>query len=206
VGFWGCDARPFNPLLATLPRTLLVRREQLETSATATASRGAVLSSLIQLALAESKLRRSGSECVLSRVSELLFVEAIRLYVEALPAEQSGWLAGMRDPHVGKALARLHDRPARAWSLEELASEVGTFALTFGRALRSLRRAATDAVPREVADAARLGATAEHERQPGSNRRVRRLRLGVCLQSCLQAPSGRSAGQLSRGSFASALS
>jgi AraC-like DNA-binding protein len=115
-GFLGCDARPFNPLLATLPRVILVRREQL-------ADRP--LQSLIQVAVAESRARRAGSECVLARLSELLFVEAVRLYVETIPPEQSGWLAGLRDPHVGRALAALHDRPGHAWTLDDLAQEVG---------------------------------------------------------------------------------
>jgi AraC-like DNA-binding protein len=61
---------------------------------------------------------------VLSRLSELLFVEAVRLYVETIPPEQSGWLAGLRDPHVGRALAALHDRPSHAWTLDDLAQEV----------------------------------------------------------------------------------
>lgn len=117
-GFFGCDARPFNPLLATLPRTLLVRREQL--------ARGAAsLPALIRLAVAESKERRSGSECVLARLSELLFVEAIRLHVEALPSDHHGWLAGLRDEHVGRVLAALHGEPQRNWSIDDLAREVG---------------------------------------------------------------------------------
>lgn len=115
-GFLGCDEKPFNPLLKALPRVLLVRNEQLK---------GRALTPLIQLAVAESKGRRPGSECALSRLSELLFIEAIRAYVETLPLEQAGWLSGLRDPHVGSALALLHDRPARAWSIDELAREVG---------------------------------------------------------------------------------
>lgn len=117
-GFFGCDVRPYNPLLEALPRTLVVRREAL-------AERSGTARSLTELAVAESKARRSGSECMLARVSELLFVEAIRSYLEALPPEQSGWLAGLRDPHVGRALAALHDRPAHAWTLDDLAREVG---------------------------------------------------------------------------------
>lgn len=115
-GFLGCDSRPFNPLLATLPRTILVRHD-------AQASR--TLTPLVELALAESKQRRSGGECVLSRLSELLFVEAVRSYVETLPAEQSGWLAGLREPQIGRAIALLHERPSHDWQLEELALEVG---------------------------------------------------------------------------------
>src|SRR5690606_4754927 len=82
------------------------------------------LAPLIQAAVSASQAQRAGSECVLSRLSELLFVEALRLYLEGLPPEHSGWLAGLRDPHVGRALALLHDQPARAWTLEELASEI----------------------------------------------------------------------------------
>jgi AraC-like DNA-binding protein len=121
-GFLGCDARPFNPLLATLPRTLLVRHEKL---AGRTLSPLSSHATFIQMALAESKQRRPGSECILSRLSELLFVEAIRFHVESLPPEAGGWLAGLRDEQVGRALSALHDDPVRAWSLDDLAREVG---------------------------------------------------------------------------------
>jgi AraC-like DNA-binding protein len=115
-GFLGCDARPFNPFLSTLPRMIHVRG----------ASEGdSVLRRLVELALAESNAPRSGSDCVLSRLSELLFVEVVRRYIDALPAENVGWFAGLRDESVGRALEKLHHRPAYAWSLEELAREVG---------------------------------------------------------------------------------
>jgi AraC-like DNA-binding protein len=55
----------------------------------------------------------------------LMFIEVIRRYIATLPPEQSGWLAGLRDPFIGKALAQMHRRPAHDWSLEELAREVG---------------------------------------------------------------------------------
>jgi AraC-like DNA-binding protein len=112
-GFLGCDARPFNPLLANLPRLLHVRGGE----------RATVLRRLVELALAESSAPRSGSECVLSRVSELLFVEVVRQYADALPPENAGWFSGLRDPTVGRALERIHARPAHPWTLEELAKE-----------------------------------------------------------------------------------
>jgi AraC-like DNA-binding protein len=115
-GFIGCDREPYNPLLATLPRTLILRREQLALRPVAP---------LIAVAVAETKAQRSGGECVLSRLSELLFVEAVRLYVEGLSNDANGWLAGLRDPQIGQALALLHGKPASSWSLEDLASEVG---------------------------------------------------------------------------------
>jgi AraC-like DNA-binding protein len=121
-GFLGYDARPFNPLLSTLPRTLVMRHEQLSSRPS---SALASVAKLTELAVVESRARRAGSECMLSRLSELLFVEAIRAHVEMLNPEASGWLAGLRDPHAGKALALLHGRPAHAWSIEELSNEVG---------------------------------------------------------------------------------
>jgi AraC-like DNA-binding protein len=113
-GFLGCDARPFNPLLATLPRVVHLRSGANES-----------VRRLVELALAESMTPGPGSDCFLSRVSELLFIEVVRQYVATLPAENVGWFAGLRDEWVGKALQKLHETPAHPWSLEELAKEVG---------------------------------------------------------------------------------
>lgn len=62
---------------------------------------------------------------MLARLSELLFVEALRRYVEGLPEEQTGWLAGLRDPFVSRALSLLHARVAREWTVDDLGREVG---------------------------------------------------------------------------------
>jgi AraC-like DNA-binding protein len=62
---------------------------------------------------------------VLAKLSELLFIEAVRACIAALPPDRTGWLAGLRDPHIGRALALLHGRVAHAWSVEELARQVG---------------------------------------------------------------------------------
>jgi AraC-like DNA-binding protein len=114
-GFLGCDIRPFNPLISTLPRLLHVRDRD-------GGARG-WLSHFVQVALAESRDKRAGGESVLARLSELMFVQAIRRHLEAMPDEQRGWLAGLRDPYVGRALAVLHERPTHDWSLDELARE-----------------------------------------------------------------------------------
>jgi len=115
-GFLGCDARPFNPLLAALPRVLHL---------CGTGESGSVFRHLVDLAVAESSAPKAGSDCILSRLSELLFIEVVRRYVAALPAENAGWFAGLRDEQIGRALQKLHQRPAHPWSLEELAKEVG---------------------------------------------------------------------------------
>lgn len=114
-GFLGCDARPFNPLLATLPRVIHVPG----------GSDDGTLRQFIKLALAESTAKRAGGDCVLARLSELLFVEVVRRYLSTLPSEKVGWLAGLRDDSVGRALGMLHERPAYGWSLDELARQVG---------------------------------------------------------------------------------
>lgn len=115
-GFLGCDARPFNPLLASLPRVIHLRGN---------GESGSVLRHLVELAVAESGAPKAGSDCILARLSELLFIEVVRRYVAALPAENVGWFAGLRDDQIGRALQKLHQRPAHPWSLEELAKDVG---------------------------------------------------------------------------------
>jgi AraC-like DNA-binding protein len=115
-GFLGCDARPFNPLLSNLPRVLHAR---------GSGESGSVLRSLCELALAESKEPSAGGHCMLSRLSELLFVEVVRRHLSTMPPEKVGWLSGLRDEHVGRALQTLHHRPAHPWTLEELARGVG---------------------------------------------------------------------------------
>ena len=116
--FLGLDERPYNPLLAALPNVIHL------------ASKGAGaatgwLGTLMNIAASESRAGRPGSENVLARLSELLFVEAIRRYLEALPQTESGWLAGLRDPVVGQALAAMHAEPRTPWTVEELARLVG---------------------------------------------------------------------------------
>lgn len=116
-GFLGCDVRPFNPVLGALPRLVRLRPP----------ADGAddALQPLIEHTLAEARRPRPGGQCVLLRLSELMFVEVVRRCLTELPADGTGWLAGLRDPLVGRALLVLHRRPAHPWMLETLAAEVG---------------------------------------------------------------------------------
>ena len=86
---------------------------------------GGALAAYVQFALAESKEPRMGGQCVLGRLSELMFVDVVRHYLETLPADRTGWLAGLRDPFVGRALTAFHRAPARDWTIESLAKSVG---------------------------------------------------------------------------------
>jgi AraC-like DNA-binding protein len=117
-GFLGCDMLPFNPVLAGLPRLLRVRLSKDES--------GDRLNKLIDFAVKEAQEKRAGSRCVLLRISELMFVELVRQHLAALPPENTGWLAALRDPVVGRALALLHQQPCEDWTLDGLARHAGS--------------------------------------------------------------------------------
>jgi AraC-like DNA-binding protein len=116
--FLGLDDRPFNPLLSALPPVIHL-------SAYGPQATTGWLATLMHIAVTESRGTRAGGENVLGRLSELIFVETIRRYLETLPPSQAGWLAGVRDPTVGQALAALHADPATAWTVDRLARAVG---------------------------------------------------------------------------------
>lgn len=114
-GFLGCDRRPFNPLLASLPNQLHLKALSPGSHSIFTA-----------LVVEESREGRAGSASVLSRLAEVMFIEVMRRYLDELPPGGTGWLAGLRDEIVGKALALLHARPEHHWSVAELAREVAS--------------------------------------------------------------------------------
>jgi AraC-like DNA-binding protein len=116
-GYLGCDAGPFNPLLAALPRFLRVRRTG--------GAGGDLLDRTLELALARPDLGDPGSANVRLRLCELAFVEALRRHLRGLSETEAGWLAGLRDPIAGRALALLHADPARPWTLDALARAAG---------------------------------------------------------------------------------
>ena len=117
-GFFSCDVRPFNPLLASLPPFMRLGRG-------ASNAPGGLLDQFIRFATAETGNKRAGSQSILNKLSELMFVEVIRMHMDQLATDNTGWLAGLRDPLVGRALTLLHARPAHSWTLEELAAEAG---------------------------------------------------------------------------------
>lgn len=112
-GFLGCDARPFNPLLASLHRVLHFPRAD-----------DSWLAAFPAHAVRESQTGRAGGDTMLTRMAELMFIEVLRRHLEGLGGERTGWLAGLRDPVVGGALMRIHENPAHDWSLATLAREV----------------------------------------------------------------------------------
>ena len=81
---------------------------------------------LIEFALSELRERSSGSQGVLLRLSELMFVEVVRLHLVTMAGARTGWLAGLHDPLVARTLALLHGAPQRPWTLAALAEQTGT--------------------------------------------------------------------------------
>jgi len=129
-GFLACEGRMADPILQSLPRML---RVNLRGSGTA-----AWVQSSIQFSMAQSAAQRPGSAMVLARLSEVLFAEAVRQYMDNVPEAQAGWLGALRDRHVGRALALLHERPTTAWTLERLSREVGLSRSALGDRFSSL--------------------------------------------------------------------
>jgi AraC-like DNA-binding protein len=121
-GFLGSDDG-YNPLIQALPSVLKIdvregtSRQMIEAS--------------LKFAAGELMQGRLASSDVLSRLSELLFVEAVRRYAATLDGEQTGWLKGLRDPQIGRSLALIHQDIAAPWSTEALANEVAMSRTTF---------------------------------------------------------------------------
>jgi AraC-like DNA-binding protein len=114
-GFLGCDLHPFNPLIEALPHLLHLRANDDD----------AWMAKFTQQAVAESQAGRPGGEAMLARMSEMMFVHAVRRYADLLGADGTGWLAGLRDRFVGRALALMHEQPSYDWTIEELGRRVG---------------------------------------------------------------------------------
>ncbi len=116
-GFLGCDARPFNPLLASLPRMLRLRRPR--------GDRRDLLDPLIDLTMEQAQTSSPGSRGVSLRLSELMFIELLRRYIDAPGPKPAGWLSALQDPPIGRALGALHKSPSDPWTVEVLARMAG---------------------------------------------------------------------------------
>lgn len=116
-GYLDCDPWLGKALLAGLPPVLVVTIRD--------SDGGTWLEGSIQHAVAQAAAAAPGSDAIVAKLSEVLFAETLRRYTTKLPPQQTGWLAGARDPAVGRALAAMHSRPQQNWTLAELAAEAG---------------------------------------------------------------------------------
>jgi AraC-like DNA-binding protein len=82
------------------------------------------MQSTLQLMAAEARELRPGGETVITRLADILVIQAIRSWIERDPVAQTGWLGGLQDRQIGRAIVLIHRDPARAWTVASLASEV----------------------------------------------------------------------------------
>ncbi|MGB7543619.1 MAG: AraC family transcriptional regulator [Burkholderiales bacterium] len=129
-GFLSCDKALCRLLLDALPRLLHVPLGD--------GPGAAWLMGLARRGAQENTAPGPGSATLLSKLAELLFVEAMRRYIETLPERQTGWLAGLRDRYVGRALSLMHERPAHDWTVDELAEQVGLSRSALGQRFADL--------------------------------------------------------------------
>lgn len=117
-GFLGYEPAMVSPLFDALPTLFVVRL----------AGDGATPALDPLLAYAEDQIisRRPGSVELRVRMAELLFIEALRRHMALLRADEFGWLAGVRDPLVGRALSLLHTSPGQAWTMSALAQSAAS--------------------------------------------------------------------------------
>jgi AraC-like DNA-binding protein len=116
-GYMACEPRLAEIFLAGLPKLLKVHL--------ANENSGQWLAQSIRFSVGEENEADAGRSLVLAKLAEVLFVETLRRYINDLPVEQTGWLAGTRDPSVGQALALMHKEPANSWTLADLARRIG---------------------------------------------------------------------------------
>ena len=116
-GFLACEPRLSEVFLAGLPPLLTVQAVK-EPS-------GQWLEHAIRFSVGDGNEPNAGSGVVVAKLSEVLFVETLRRYINKLPPGETGWLAGARDPAIGQALALMHKDPAHPWTIEEVARGVG---------------------------------------------------------------------------------
>jgi len=117
-GFLHCDELLFNPLKSSLPIVMHARPSaELD---------DAWLAMSIRYITQEALQPRPGSRNILARLTELMFIEVLRRHIQALPANEVGWLAALNDPVVGSALKWLHSMPGYKWTVKLLAQRVGT--------------------------------------------------------------------------------
>ena len=114
-GYLALSRSVFRPLFEALPRVLRIPIGDGPTST--------LLRELLRAGVRESSAAQPGAGSMLAKLAELMFVEAMRRYMEQLPPQGKGWLAGVRDAHVGRALALLHAELAKPWTVDALARE-----------------------------------------------------------------------------------
>lgn len=143
-GYLLCDQR-FNPLLGAIPEVITLMPENRRQFLNSTSGdkeqshsklilkNGSWLDTTLQQLTTEVDGHNAGSETIINKLTELLYVEILRRYMKELPPGSEGWLAGLKDPQIGKALKLIHKNPEQKWNVSQLAREVGVSRSAFAR-------------------------------------------------------------------------
>ena len=125
-----CDDLLCNPVLDSLPSVLVARSRQRETAQWMDIS--------LRYLVAAMARGGAGSACLLARMTELLFIEMLRIHLAELEEQATGWLAALKDRHISRVLHLLHSEPSRPWKTETLAREAGLSRSAFDERFRRL--------------------------------------------------------------------
>ena len=150
-GYLHCEQQ-FNPLRESLPRLLVIRAHQHPNHAQPPATDGLPESNVVYVQsgdwlemtrrsiIEEADGEQQGQSAMLVRLTEVLFVEIVRRYMQQLSPAQRGWLAGVRDPIIGHTLRLLHTHPEHEWTVDQLAQAVGLARSTLAQRFREIMR------------------------------------------------------------------
>ena len=128
-GYFELDAREATPLLEALPGLMCLKHDQ---------GRSLAFHSVLELLAVETQAPALGSEAVVNRLFELLFVHAVRAYAAQPGAPAKGWLAAIADRQLARAVEAMHDEPASDWTVEALARVAGMSRSAFAMRFRSV--------------------------------------------------------------------
>ena len=101
-------------------------------------SRGEWLESALRLMATEARELRPGGEAVITRLGDILVIQAIRSWIETDPAARTGWLGALQDDQIGRAISLIHRDPSRDWTVAQLADEVAMSRSAFAARFTSL--------------------------------------------------------------------
>jgi AraC-like DNA-binding protein len=119
-----------NPIFALLPDLIHVRREKLHSAVR--------LEPMLKLLAHEAQTPREGSGSIIGHLTAIIFVQAVRAWIEEQPQGQGGWLGALRDKQISLALTLMHQRPAEPWTIAKLATQVGMSRSPFATKFKSL--------------------------------------------------------------------
>jgi AraC-like DNA-binding protein len=115
-GRFGFEDRRNNPLLSVLPSVITLRGEMGKSVRW--------LEPTLKFIACEAASGRPGSQTVIARLADVLFIQIVRGYLASLPANGSGWLSALADTQIGAALGHIHQNPEQDWTVQSLASKV----------------------------------------------------------------------------------